>query len=107
CREAPARTDNAFPLKPKRPAALAGCSIRLAGCECGILVTDQPLDGHKLAPGEPKERRGGRARLNAPDSKSGILARVSGVRISPSPPVSRSLNKLRTRFEFPVTLPAN
>jgi hypothetical protein len=34
----------------------------------------------------PHKRRGGRARLNAPDSKSGILARVSGVRIPPSPP---------------------
>ena len=32
------------------------------------------------------KRRGGRARLNAPDSKSGILVRVSGVRIPPSPP---------------------
>ena len=31
-------------------------------------------------------RRGGRARLNAPDSKSGVLARVPGVRIPPSPP---------------------
>ena len=32
-------------------------------------------------------RRGGRARLNAPDSKSGIPLRVSGVRIPPSPPL--------------------
>src|ERR1039458_6411081 len=31
-------------------------------------------------------RRGGRARLNAPDSKSDVLARVPGVRIPPSPP---------------------
>ena len=31
-------------------------------------------------------RRGGRARLNAPDSKSDIVARLSGVRIPPSPP---------------------
>src|ERR1035438_225647 len=34
-------------------------------------------------------RRGGRARLNAPDSKSDVLARVPGVRIPPSPPSSR------------------
>ena len=35
---------------------------------------------------EVNERRGGRARLNAPDSKSDIVARLSGVRIPPSPP---------------------
>ncbi len=34
-------------------------------------------------------RRGGRARLNAPDSKSDIVARLSGVRIPPSPPSSQ------------------
>jgi hypothetical protein len=34
------------------------------------------------------KRRGGRARLNAPDSKSGIVVRLSGVRIPPSPPLS-------------------
>src|ERR1035438_1642618 len=33
------------------------------------------------------KRRGGRARLNAPDSKSDIVARLSGVRIPPSPPI--------------------
>src|ERR1035437_4146215 len=31
-------------------------------------------------------RRGGRARLNAPDSKSDVVARLPGVRIPPSPP---------------------
>jgi hypothetical protein len=41
-------------------------------------------------------RRGGRARLNAPDSKSDIVARLSGVRIPPSPPASLSILKKLT-----------
>jgi hypothetical protein len=32
--------------------------------------------------------RGGRVRLNAPDSKSGVVERLPGVRIPPSPPSS-------------------
>jgi hypothetical protein len=39
-----------------------------------------------------QKRRGGRARLNAPDSKSGIGVTLSGVRIPPSPPEILSLN---------------
>jgi hypothetical protein len=34
------------------------------------------------------QRRGGRARLNAPDSKSDIGVSLSGVRIPPSPPAT-------------------
>jgi hypothetical protein len=36
------------------------------------------------------QRRVGRARLNAPDSKSDIVARLSGVRIPHSPPLALS-----------------
>ena len=46
---------------------------------------------------EVNTRRGGRARLNAPDSKSDIVARLSGVRIPPSPPYNCSLiNEIST-----------
>jgi hypothetical protein len=47
-------------------------------------------------------RRGGRARLNAPDSKSDIGVSLSGVRIPPSPPFSPSV--IVIRFCYPQTL---
>src|SRR6185437_15855924 len=44
---------------------------------------------NRLIRSEFPRRRGGRARLNAPDSKSGIGVTLSGVRIPPSPPSLR------------------
>jgi hypothetical protein len=44
--------------------------------------------GFPCIEGSSQVRRGGRARLNAPDSKSGIVERLSGVRIPPSPPLT-------------------
>jgi hypothetical protein len=54
----------------------------------------------KLERASAAERRGGRARLNAADSKSAIPLRVSGVRIPPSPPVIpfRSVPKYLVRI---------
>lgn len=46
-----------------------------------------------------QKRRGGRARLNAPDSKSGIPSRVSGVQIPLSPPCDGSGRDWRRYLE--------
>jgi hypothetical protein len=53
---------------------------RRTGCDTAKAVCNERLT----------KRRGGRARLNAADSKSAIPLRVSGVRIPPSPPQSLS-----------------
>jgi hypothetical protein len=61
------------------PRIDARVPLRAAAIANRLMKADRTVRG--------SERRGGRARLNAPDSKSGIPLRVSGVRIPPSPPL--------------------
>ena len=64
---------------------------RLPALEAGH-ITFGIIDRPDITPRKPfamsglRMRRAGRARLNAPDSKSGIVARLSGVQIPRSPP---------------------
>ena len=52
-----------------------------------------------------KARRDGRARFNAPDSKSDVPLPVPGVRIPLSPPFSLRINNLREIFERIIPFP--
>jgi hypothetical protein len=76
------------------PRIDARVPLRAAAIANRLMKADRTVRG--------SERRGGRARLNAPDSKSGIPLRVSGVRIPPSPPRIFIINNLRdANRQFP------
>ena len=80
---------------------IEGLTLRQPQRDCSTRLPCPPssailLDGHVWMAGRSNPtRRGGRARLNAPDSKSDIVARLSGVRIPPSPPCIFRINNLR------------
>ena len=63
----------------------ACCARDRCGRACGLDFRG-PCDRFAGSSGLARTRRGGRAWSNAPDSKSGVPARVPGVRIPPSPP---------------------
>ena len=89
------------PKRPDRRAQLStgplgrrgshlGPKVRIASTHTGPLLACSP------------PRRGGGARLNVPDSKSGVGASLPWVRIPPSPPSPSSGRPNRTRRTQPL-----